>query len=48
MRCSAAIAIASFRAVTMSFTNCHHVNEWKHGGLTDLANLALLLCTTTA
>ena len=24
------------------FTNCHHVNEWEHGGLTDLGNLALL------
>ncbi len=26
------------------FTNCHHIVEWKPGGLTDLPNLALL-CT---
>jgi Domain of unknown function (DUF222) len=24
------------------FTNCHHLDEWEPGGLTDLANLALL------
>lgn len=26
------------------FTNCHHLEQWSAGGLTDLANLALL-CT---
>jgi hypothetical protein len=24
------------------FTNCHHIEAWKPGGLTDLSNLALL------
>ena len=24
------------------FTNCHHIEEWEHGGLTDLPNLALM------
>src|SRR5580698_8177237 len=24
------------------FTNCHHIEEWEHGGMTDLAGLCLL------
>ena len=24
------------------FTNCHHIDEWERGGLTDLDNLALM------
>jgi hypothetical protein len=24
------------------FTNCHHIDEWEHGGLTDLPNMVLL------
>ena len=24
------------------FTNCHHIDQWEHGGRTDLGNLALL------
>ena len=43
VKCGVVIATVSSRAVTTClFTNCHHIDEWEHGGLTDLPNLALL------